>query len=126
MFMDNQASRGAAINVDNVTLINLINNTFWRNNAIVIEESIENRGGAIFFDCIKFENGCVMSINNCSFIENYANSFGGAIAYTSETPLLSNTTFANNSAGLHSDDIGSFISSIKPSFPSLIPIPNLY
>jgi len=63
-------------------------------------------GGAIYFACPSFyDYSCILSLHNqTNFTNNYAQSSGGAIAWTNIQYLNDNTTvFKNNYAPYGSD-----------------------
>ena len=88
LFSDNDASRNAGAIYNNfLTTISSIDNSLFINNT-----TADREGGAFY------NRGTITTINNSSFIDNYAVSTGGAIYTDGVINLISNSTFSNNSS----------------------------
>ena len=73
--------------------INLSNIIFEHGYAINKIVNNQYRGGAIY------STGDYLNISNCTFRDNYADTYGGAIDQYSNTIIIDNCKFFNNTAG---------------------------
>ncbi|WP_394773536.1 T9SS type A sorting domain-containing protein [Flavobacterium sp.] len=91
-FTENRGEDGGAVYNKNST-VTFNNCNFVKN--ISISGTSGNNGGAGMFNVLK----CIINIYNCSFIENSAYHFGGAIVSNNEITLkIVNSLFVNNKA----------------------------
>lgn len=112
LFVNNTACDGGVIFLGFESEADIINSTFENNTAIKTTHS-EGGGGAIF---TRSNN---LNIENCSFIENYADLYGGAIYIDYGDVSIEKSYFENNYVKYNGEEKGSAIESSYLSYCNL-------
>jgi hypothetical protein len=98
-FINNSARHGGAIDIVNGDNFEIINSTFVNNSATGIPTNAG--GGAIRIHGYESSSnpGCnYFKIINCTFIDNWSNSMGGALSNWGNYTSVENSTFINSKA----------------------------
>jgi len=117
VFQNNTATGlgGGAITIEESksSHFNIVNCLFNSNKALSLSGNVGGKGGSIYINTID-ENFPVYSFTGCTFSDNIADHFGGALYFINVAPIFdANTVFDRNYARGIKNHIGSHATQLK-------------